>query len=121
MPQINASAENYLETILVIKNTKGSVRAIDIAQELAFSKPSVSIALKHLKESGHINVDTDGSITLTESGHQIAGKIYDRHITLTKFLTSLGVSKATAEQDACKIEHIISNETFESIKSHIYQ
>lgn len=116
MPNINASSENYLETILMLKSTKGSVRAIEIAQELGFSKPSVSIALKHLRESGHVTVDGDGNISLTDSGREIADRIYERHIVLTRFLQSLGVSAETAEEDACKIEHIISAETFDSIK-----
>ena len=116
MANINASSENYLETILMLKSTKGSVRAIEIAQELGFSKPSVSIALKHLRESGHVTVDNDGSISLTDSGKEIAAKIYERHIVLTRFLTSLGVSANTAEDEACKIEHNISAETFDCIK-----
>ena len=104
----NESAENYLETILILSNKNGSVRSIDIANELGFSKPSVSIAMKNLRENGYIDVMGDGSIILLEPGRNIAENLYMRHTVLTEALVTLGVSKDTASEDACKIEHIIS-------------
>jgi DtxR family Mn-dependent transcriptional regulator len=114
--KIQESAENYLETILVLKNKNGAVRSIDIANELGFSKPSVSVAMKNLRENGYIEVDSSGYITLLDSGRRIAEKIYERHTTLSKWLVSLGVDAKTAAEDACRIEHIISSESFEAIK-----
>ena len=114
--KIQESAENYLETILILKNKNGAVRSIDIANELGFSKPSVSVAMKNLRENGYIEVDSTGYITLLDSGRQIAEKIYERHTTLSKWLVSLGVDAKTAAEDACRIEHIISSESFEAIK-----
>lgn len=114
--KIHESAENYLETILMIKNKKGIVRSIDIANELEFSKPSVSVAMKNLRQNGYIDVDENGYITLLESGLEIAEKMYERHTTISDWLISLGVDSQTAVDDACKIEHIISNESFEAIK-----
>lgn len=114
--KIQESAENYLETILVLKNKNGAVRSIDIANELGFSKPSVSVAMKNLRENGYIEVDSSGYITLLDSGRQIAEKIYERHTTLSKWLVSLGVDAKTAAEDACRIEHIISSESFDAIK-----
>lgn len=114
--KIHESAENYLETILMIKNKKGLVRSIDIANELEFSKPSVSVAMKNLRQNGYIDVDENGYITLLESGLEIAEKMYERHTTISDWLISLGVDSKTAVDDACKIEHIISNESFEAIK-----
>lgn len=114
--KIQESAENYLETILILKNKNGAVRSIDIANELGFSKPSVSVAMKNLRENGYIEVDSLGYITLLDSGRQIAEKIYERHTTLSKWLVSLGVDAKTAAEDACRIEHIISSESFEAIK-----
>lgn len=114
--KIHESAENYLETILMIKNKKGAVRSIDIANELGFSKPSVSVAMKNLRENGYIDVDKNGYITLLEKGKTIAQTIYERHTTLSKWLISLGVDSKTATEDACKIEHVISAESFEAIK-----
>lgn len=114
--KIQKSAENYLETILILKNKNGAVRSIDIANELGFSKPSVSVAMKNLRENGYIEVDSSGYITLLDSGRQIAEKIYERHTTLSKWLVSLGVDAKTAAEDACRIEHIISSESFEAIK-----
>lgn len=114
--RIQESAENYLETILILKNKNGAVRSIDIANELGFSKPSVSVAMKNLRENGYIEVDSSGYITLLDSGRQIAEKIYERHTTLSKWLVSLGVDAKTAAEDACRIEHIISSESFEAIK-----
>ena len=114
--KIQESAENYLETILILKNKNGAVRSIDIANELGFSKPSVSVAMKNLRENGYIEVDPSGYITLLDSGRKIAEKIYERHTTLSKWLVRLGVDAKTAAEDACRIEHIISSESFEAIK-----
>ncbi len=116
--KIHQSAENYLETILMLTNRNGSCRSIDIANELGFSKPSVSIAMKNLRENGYIDVMGDGRITLLEPGRKIAENLYERHTVLTYAFMSLGVNKETASEDACKIEHIISEETFEAIKNH---
>ncbi len=113
---IRESAENYLETILIINERKGSVRSIDIANELSFSKPSVSVAMKNLRENGYINVDDSGFITLTESGFAIADKMYERHRTISDYFILLGVEPETAVKDACRIEHIISAESFNAIK-----
>lgn len=114
--KIHESAENYLETILMIKNKKGSVRSIDIANELEFSKPSVSVAMKNLRENRFIEVDQNGYITLLESGKEIADRMYERHTTLSNWLISLGVDEKIAVEDACRIEHVISTESFEAIK-----
>lgn len=112
------SAENYLETILVLQQRNGSVRAIDIANELNFSKPSVSIALKNLREKEHVSVDASGKITLLPSGLEIAERIYERHRLLTNWLTALGVDPAIAAEDACRMEHVISEASFSAIKQH---
>ena len=117
---IRESAEDYLETILILKNRLGNVRSIDIAHELSFSKPSVSVAMKNLRLNNYITVDENGYINLTDSGMAIAGKIYERHTFLTSFLTSIGVDPETAAEDACKIEHVISQETFDAIKRHVH-
>lgn len=114
--KIQESAENYLETILVLSKRIGAVRSIDIVNELDFAKPSVSVYVRNLRDNGFINIDKSGYITLTDSGKEIAEKVYDRHQILTRILTSLGVSKETAENDACRIEHVISTESFETIK-----
>ena len=116
---VNESAENYLETILVLSKRKPHVRSIDIATELSFSKPSVSRAIGLLKEGGYITVDVSGYISLTDAGAEIAGKIYERHNVLTEFLRKIGVSEETAAADACKIEHNICDETFDALKKHI--
>lgn len=116
---IHQSAEDYLETILIIKNDKGAVRSIDVAQHLGFSKPSVSRAMNLLKTNGYITMERDGWLTLTETGSEIAERIYERHRLLSEWLIALGVSPETAAADACKIEHDISNETFDKIKEHI--
>ena len=116
--KIQESGENYLETILVLKERNGTVRSVDIAAEMGFSKPSVSTAMKRLRENGYITVAPHGLIELTEQGHTVADKIYERHVLLTRYLTYLGVSPDIAEQDACKIEHILSEETFERIRKH---
>ena len=112
------SAEMYLETILVLHERKGYVRAIDIANEMGFSKPSVSIAMKNLRASECIEVSPEGNITLTDKGRAIAEKIYERHQYITYWLRTLGVTAETAEDDACRIEHVISDETFEALKQH---
>ena len=117
--KIQESAENYLETILILNERKGEVRSIDIVNELNFSKPSVSIAMKNLRENGYINMNSDGYITLTDKGAAIANKIYERHTLLSEFLLKIGVNQKTAAEDACRIEHIISEETFDAIKKHI--
>ncbi|MEA4884542.1 MAG: metal-dependent transcriptional regulator [Clostridia bacterium] len=117
--RIRASAENYLETILVLSHRSGSVRSIDIVNELAFSKPSVSVAMKNLRETGCIEMDSDGYITLTDKGRSIAETIYERHTLLSDWLVFLGVDRKTAVEDACRIEHVISAESFEAIKSHV--
>lgn len=116
---IYESAENYLEAILIIKNEKGTVRSIDIANHLNFSKPSVSVAMKDLKQNGYISIDSDGHISLNESGQKIAEKIYERHTLISNWLMKLGVSPKTASEDACRIEHILSDESFEAIKNHV--
>ncbi|MDO5116549.1 MAG: metal-dependent transcriptional regulator [Synergistaceae bacterium] len=114
------SGENYLETILILKNRNGEVRSIDIARELSVSKPSVSRAVGILKDNGYITMEPNGELNLTESGHARADAIYERHRFITKFLAEIvGVSPATAESDACRIEHIISEETFDKIKEYL--
>lgn len=116
--KIKESAENYIETIYVLKRRRGEVRSIDIANELSFSKPSVSIAMKNLRENGYAEVDSQGYISLTAAGEEIALRMYERHTVLTEFFTSLGVSEEVAAEDACRIEHIISQETFDAIKRY---
>ena len=116
--KINQSAENYLETIYMLLQRNGEVRSIDIANELEFSKPSVSVAMKNLREHGYIETTPDGYITLTDSGREIAERMYERHTLITRWLVSLGVSEQTASEDACKIEHVLSAETFEAVKRH---
>jgi Mn-dependent DtxR family transcriptional regulator len=113
----NESAENYLETILLLSKKLPVVRAVDIANELGYKKSSVSIAMKHLREKEHITVTDSGFISLTESGLAVAEMIYERHELLTRVLVSLGVSEEVASEDACKIEHVISQESFEAIKA----
>ena len=116
--KIHESAENYLETILMLSQRKGNVRAIDIVNELGFSKPSVSVAMKNLRQSGHIQVDKDGHITLTELGMEIASTMYERHTLWSTWLIRLGVSEEVAVEDACRMEHVISQESFDAIKKH---
>lgn len=118
MLQIHESAENYLETILILHNRLGMVRSIDIATELGFSKPSVSVFMKNLRENGYILVDKDGYITLTDAGRAIADKIYERHQMIAEILMALGVDEETAYRDSCKIEHDISDKSFECMKQH---
>ena len=117
--KIQESAENYLETIYVLKKKNGSVRSIDVANELSFSKASVSIAMKGFREEGYITVDEDGTLNLTEKGLEIAIRVYERHEILAKALMALGVDEETAYEDACRIEHVISAESFAAIKKHI--
>ena len=114
--KIQESAENYIETIFMLQKSRGDVRSIDIATELGFSKPSVSVAMKNLRENGFAKVDAMGFITLTEKGLEIAERMYERHTLLTAFLTRLGVDPEIAAEDACRIEHVISKESFEAIK-----
>lgn len=117
--KIHESAENYLETILILRNQKGMVRSIDIANELGFSKPSVSIAMKNLRENGYIEVAHDGFISLLPKGLEIAERMLERHTLLTTWLTTLGVDPEIASEDACRMEHVISMESFEAIKAHV--
>ena len=116
---LHESGEMYLETIYVLSKQIGDVRSLDVAEYMGFSKPSISRAVRLLKEGEYIIVDKDGYITLTASGLEIAEKIYERHTLLTKFLTGLGVDEKTAAGDACKMEHDISDATFEAIKNHL--
>lgn len=116
---LQESGEMYLETILKLKNKKGNVRSVDIVEELDYSKSSVSRAVNILKAEGYINIDKDGLITFTEIGEKYSRAIYIRHEILTEFLKCLGVSEMVAEDDACRIEHVISNETLDCIKSFL--
>ena len=113
---IYESAEDYLERILILQEKNEGVRSIDIAHSMGFSKPSVSVAMKKLKEAGLIIIDDNGFISLTKEGHVIADKVYERHCVLKRLLSKIGVSPAQAEVDACKVEHDLSEETFEAIK-----
>ena len=115
----NESAENYLATILILSKKKPVVRSVDIAEELGFKKSSVSVAMKNLREKKHITVTPEGFIYLTPSGQQIADMIYERHQFLSAWLQKLGVDSEVATEDACRIEHVISPESFEAIKNHI--
>ena len=116
---IHESGEDYLEAILKLKEKLGQVRSIDIVGELGYSKPSVSIAMKRLRENGYIEMAADGYITLTADGREVAERIYERHTVLTKWLMNLGVDEKTASEDACKLEHDISSISFEKLKEHI--
>lgn len=116
---LQESGEMYLETIYILSKKQAVVRSIDVGEYMGFSKPSVSRAVGLLKNGGYITVDPDGHITLTEEGVDVAEKMYERHTLLTDFLVSLGVNKETATEDACKIEHDISDESFEAIKKYI--
>ena len=115
----NESAENYLETILMLSKRLPVVRSVDISNELGFKKSSVSVAMKNLREKNHITVSDDGFINLTQSGREIAEMIYERHEFLSKWLISLGVPAETATEDACKIEHVLSKESFQAIKDFV--
>ncbi len=117
--KIHESAEIYMETILILGQKNGNVRSIDIAHELEFKKPSVSVAMKNLRENGYIRVDDNGFITLTESGRQIAETMYERHLLFSQWLIDLGVNEKTAVEDACKMEHVLSQESFNAIKKHL--
>lgn len=116
---IQESGEMYLETILVLSKKIGNVRSLDVANEMSFSKPSVSRAMGILKTEGYIVIDDNGFITLTPSGAKIAKKIYERHVVISELLVSIGVDKKTADIDACRIEHVISDKTFKAIKKTI--
>ena len=118
---IHESAEDYLESILDLKERRGIVHSIDIVNELGYSKPSVSIAMKKLRENGYISMSPDGSITLNESGLAIASRVYDRHKTITRLFVLLGVSPDAAAEDACKVEHDLSDETFGKIRQFVEQ
>lgn len=117
--KIQESAEDYLESILILREQKGAVRSIDVARYLGFTKPSVSRAMSLLRENGYVTMDPDGLLTLTEAGLAIAGPIYERHCMLTQWLVALGVSPETAARDACRMEHSVSDETFAKMKEHI--
>ncbi len=119
MPKLYESGENYLETILILKNRGVEVRSIDIVHEMGLSKPSVSRAMGILKEGGFINIDADGYITLTSEGRNVAESIYERHRVLTEWLVDIGVDYDIATEDACKLEHNISSESFEKLKEHL--
>ena len=115
----NESAENYLETILILSKSHPVVRSVDVATELGFKKSSVSVAMKKLREANQITVSPEGYLYLTDTGREIAEKIYERHLFLSKWLEKLGVDATIASSDACKMEHVISSESFEAIKNHI--
>ena len=116
---LHESAEMYLETIYQLTQERSSVRSIDVAESMGYSKPSISRAVGLLKKGGYLLMDKDGSLTLTEPGLEIAKKVYERHTLLTNVLIRLGVSPETAAEDACKMEHVISDETFEAMKRHM--
>ncbi len=117
--QIHESAEDYLEQILMLHEKKGVVRSIDIANSMGYSKPSISIAMKHLRENGYITMNEDNYISLTDKGSEIATRIYNRHRTLTRLLVKIGVPEEIAEKDACKIEHDLSPESYIALKNHL--
>ena len=119
---LKESGENYLETILILKNKKGFVRSVDVATELGFSKPSISRAMGILKDNGFITIENSGNILFTPKGLLLAQNIYERHLLISEFLIkSLGIDSETAENDACRIEHVISNSTFQKIKEYLKQ
>lgn len=117
--KIQESAENYLEAILMLKNKHGYVRSIDVANQLNFTKPSVSVAMKSFREEGYVTVDHEGNISLTDKGLAIAEKVYERHLVIAKILIALGVDEKTAYEDSCKIEHDISDVSFQKLKEHL--
>lgn len=119
--KIQESAENYLETIYMLSREKPHVRSIDIANELNFSKPSVSVAMKNLRENGYVLVNGDGHVSLTEKGQEIAETMYERHTLMSQWLMYLGVDRETALKDACRLEHVLSAASFEAIKKHIVE
>ena len=116
--KIQKASEDYLEAMLMLKEKHGYVRSIDVAEQLGVTKPSVSYATKRLRENGYITMDREGLISLTDTGLEIAERMYERHKLLTRFLIELGVNEETAREDACKIEHDVSQESFEAIRSH---
>ncbi len=116
--RILESSEDYLEAMLMMKEQHGYIRSIDIAAELGVTKPSVSYATKRLRENGYITMDKEGLITLTDKGMEVANRIYERHKTLTHYFISLGVDEETAREDACKVEHDLSEQTYEALKKH---
>ena len=116
---LQESSENYLETILMLSSHGERVRSVDIAHEMEFTRPSVSIAMKKLREKGYIEVDTEGYISLTNPGREIAESMYERHMAISNWLMSLGVEETTARTDACRIEHVISEQSFTAIKKNI--
>lgn len=116
---LQESGEMYLETILILSEKKNAVRSIDICDEMGFSKPSISRAMHLLKDGGYLNIDENGFITLTDLGSEIAEKIYERHKVLTALFVGIGVDEETASEDACRIEHVISDKTFNAIKKHM--
>jgi len=118
--KIHESGENYLEAILMLEKRQGAVRSIDVATELGFSKPSVSVAMKHFRENGYIVVDAEGYLSLTPAGREIAECMYERHQLLTHYLVALGVSLEVAQEDACKLEHDLSSESFECLRKHYF-
>jgi Mn-dependent DtxR family transcriptional regulator len=119
--QLHESAEMYLETIYQLSRERSAVRSVDVAESMGYSKPSVSRAVGLLKKGGYLLMEKDGALTLTESGLETAKKVYERHTILTSLLTRLGVSPEIAAEDACKMEHVLSDETFEAIKRHMIQ
>ncbi len=119
MMKIQESAENYLEAILMLKNEKGRIRSIDIARHLDFTKPSISRAINLLKDNGYVTVDKEGWVDLTDSGLDIAQKVYERHTFVSAWLTAIGVDPDTASEEACKIEHVISDDTFQKVKEFV--
>ena len=116
---IHQSAEDYLESILILQKRLGQVRSIDIVNELGYSKPSISIAMKKLRESGHVSMAEDGTLTLTESGMAIASDVYERHTAIAQLFRILGVSEETAAEDACKMEHSLSDETYRCLLAFV--
>ena len=116
--KVHESREDYLETILILKKRNGTVRSIDIANELGYSRPSVSRAIKLLREKEFINVSENGLISFTEKGQKKAKEVYERHVLITEFLTALGVNELTASQDACRMEHVISKDSFQALKKY---
>ena len=117
--KIQEAAENYLECILIIGKEKGRVRSIDVARRLEVTKPTVSVTVKQVRENGYVEMDEEGFLTLTSKGMEIAERIYERHVVLTDMLIALGVEEETAREDACRIEHDLSDVTFERIKEHV--
>ena len=117
--QIHESTENYLETILVLSKRQPQVRSIDIVNELSFSKPSVSVAMKNLRQQAYITMDENGYIKLTTTGKELAESVYERHTLITDFLVGIGVDADVAAEDACRVEHVLSSETFAALKKYV--